>query len=162
MRPHVTTEKHLTQVSLATVAAGALTSIDLIDAVAVSDKNNPNEVEEGSIISAILNEYWITTDNEAAAGTCVAIIEKVPANAPTVTTTNMGNLNNYVNKKNILKTFMGLTNPELGVSMPVLQGWIKIPKGKQRFGLGDVLRLTFFSQTGSLKICGFSIYKEQK
>jgi len=42
-----------------------------------------------------------------------------------------------------------------------MRGWYKIPKTKQRFGLGDRLVLQIASQgTDALDFCGFATYKE--
>ncbi len=160
MRPHVVTRKHIPQFSLQTLTAGARRNEDLISAVAVLAKNTSIEVEEGSIISAIYVEYWIKT-NDSSAGTAIATLEKLPAGATPPSVGSMAALDTYANKKNILHTFMGLTNPATGVSMPSIRQWVKIPKGKQRFGLGDKLVLTHLAQTGTLQTCGFCIYKEQ-
>jgi len=160
MRPHVVTRKHYVQSSLFTVAAGAKTFLDVVDAVAVTAKNAPDEVEEGSIVSAIYFEYWLTT-NDTSSGSVICVIEKVPAGATPVTAAQIAALDTYANKKNVFKTFMGLTNPSGGVAMPAFRVWIKIPKSKQRFGLGDKITFTLFSQTGTLQGCGFCTYKEQ-
>ncbi len=160
MRPHVITRKHMPQFSLAVLASGARTNTTLIDAVAVLSKNTPSEVEEGSVISAIYCEFWIKT-NDSSEGTAIMIIEKIPAGATPPSVGSLASLDTYANKKNILHTFMGLTNNNVGVGMPMVRQWIKIPRGKQRFGLGDKLIISTLSQTGTLQICGFCIYKEQ-
>ncbi len=161
MRPRVVTRKHYVQASLFAVAAGAKATVSLIDAVAVLDKNDPDEITEGSIISAVYLEYWLTTQ-DSSAGTSIVILEKVQSGSGSASATNMASLDTYDNKKNVLHVFMGLTNPVTGAgAMPAVRGWFKIPKSKQRFGLGDQLILSFFSQTGTLHGCGFSTYKEQ-
>ncbi len=160
MRPHVVTRKHIPQFSLQTLAAGARRNEDLISSVAVLAKNTSIEVEEGSIVSAIYVEFWIKT-NDSSSGTAIMIIEKIPAGATAPSVGSLAGLDTYANKKNILHTFMGLTNDVASIAMPMVRQWIKIPKGKQRFGLGDKLTMSTLSQTGTLQLCGFSIYKEQ-
>ncbi len=163
MRAVINTTKHIVQSSLGTITAGNKTTVTVINSVAVSDKDAANEVQEGAIVSSVKMEYWIAT-NDASAGTNVVIVEKVPTGTSGATAADMALLQNYKNKKNILFTHQGLTNVALGVAMPLQigkDGWLKIPKGKQRFGLGDSLKITFFTQTGTLKFCGFSLYKEQ-
>ncbi len=160
MRPVVHTRKHYTQVSLSTLTAGNAVTFDIIDSVAVANKNAPDEVTEGAIVSAVYFEFWLTTD-DAAAGTAIVTVEKIPAGAADPTTTNMAALDTYPNKKNVFYTTMGLTNPELGVAIPIVKSWIRIPKSKRRFGLGDKFVITFFAQTGTMRICGFNTYKEQ-
>ncbi len=160
MRPMVITRKYYSQLPLSVIAAGGVININFVDSVAVLAKNTPVEVEEGSRVSAIYFEIWIKT-NDAAAGTAVGIIEKQIASSVDPAAGNMGALDTYPNKKNILFTFMGLTNPALGVSMPMIKGWLKIPKSKARMGLGDKIVMSIFSQTGTLQVCGFCTYKEQ-
>ncbi len=72
-------------------------------------------------------------------------------------------LHDYANKKNILFTAQGLVTPTDGGQVPVLRGWYKIPKGKQRFGLGDRLFLTIRNNNAAaidINFCGLAIYKE--
>ncbi len=160
MRPRVHTQKHIVQSSLFVNTAGTKNERTLIEAVAVADKTGSHEVEQGSTISAIYLEYWCKT-NDSSEGTEIAIVEKTSGSDNSVTGTEIANLDSYSNKKNVLHTFMGLTNPATGVSMPIIRQWLKIPKSKQRFGLGDKLIITWFSQTGTLQTCGFALYKEQ-
>ncbi len=47
-------------------------------------------------------------------------------------------------------------------SVPLFRGWVKIPKGKQRFGLGDEFIVAFESVGEAAQLCGFSTYKEYK
>ncbi len=161
VRPMVHSQKHYRQFSLATIAAGALQNSDIINAVNVVDKNTSSEVEEGSSVKAVYLELWINT-NDTSPGTNIIIIEKQTGASPDATTTNMALLDSYPNKKNILYTTMGLTNPNTSTAIPALKFWLKIPKSKQRFGLGDKLSLTIMSQTGTIKFCGFMTYKEYK
>ncbi len=162
MRPRVITRKHIVQLSLQTATAGNRTNNTIVDSVAVLAKNTPSEVEEGSTISAVYCEYWLTT-NTANMGTAIFILEKVSGQSTTSANAGeMASLDTYPNKKNILYTFMGLTNNNVGVSMPIIRKWVKIPKSKQRFGLGDKLVMTYLAQTEDHKLCGFALYKEQK
>ncbi len=161
MRPIVHTEKHIVQSSLFTVAAGAITSIKIVDAVAVADKNLNREVVEGARVSAVYIEYWFTT-NDTSVGSMIAIVEKTVSNSTSATTSEIASLDSYGNKKNVLLTFQGLTNPQGGVANPVFRQWLKIPKSKQRFGLGDKIVVSIFSQTGTLEACGFALFKEQQ
>jgi len=154
-------EKHMQQTSLATVAAGAATGVEIIVAVAVADKNLVKEVTEGSVIKAVYVELWVKGLTDDGDGTVIVIVEKTEADKVGATFTEMTVLNDYVNKKNILYTFMGLvpsktTSPPL----PVVRGWIKIPKGKQRFGLGDRLHIRIASQVDGVEFCGQNIFKE--
>ncbi len=161
VRPMVHSEKHYTQHSLFTTAAGARDSVVLINAVVVLNKNLSEEVEQGSSVKAIYVEFWINT-NDTSPGTFIAILEKVPSGGAAATFAEMAALSTYANKKNVLYTTMGLTNPNTQTGQVLMKFWVKIPKGKQRFGLGDRFVLGIASQTGTLKTCGFSTYKEYK
>ncbi len=160
MRPPIHSTKHYVQFSLFAVAGGAITTLSPASAVAVVDKNASSEVEEGSIIKAIWLDFWLTTD-DAVQGSTVCIVEKVPgAQTTTVTTAQIASLQDYPNKKNVLFAFQGLTPPNTQYPMNVFHGWYKIPKSKQRFGLGDKLSISFYGQGDGLQLCGLSVYKE--
>lgn len=161
VRAPINTEKHFGQLTITTVAFGSVSNGLLVDAVAVVDKNAFNEIEEGSLVKTIYLERWITSD-DAAQSTQVLIVEKVPASQAPATAAQMANLNDYPNKKNIFYTTMGLVNPVAGVAMPLLKQWIAIPRGKQRFGLGDRLFVNILAQADGVNICGFQIFKEWK
>jgi len=157
----IITEKHYAPQSPTTVDFGAIENRDVIISVAVVDKNASIEIEEGSVIKAVYLERWVQTDDENA-GSFTMTVEKVPAQAPDMTFSQSGALNTYPNKKNILYTTQGLLNP-IGISViPAIKDWILIPKGKQRFGLGDKLVVNTAGLTNGVVICGMSIFKEWK
>ncbi len=158
MRPIVHTEKHYVQFSLFAVAGGAISNRDIVDALAVPTAID--EVKEGAIISAVYIEMWLTSD-DAAQGTAIVTLEKVPAGATAMTSGQSAGLASYPNKKNVFYTFMGLVGPNVQPAVPSVRGWFKIPKGKQRFGLGDKLTLNVHGQSNGLSACGFATYKEQ-
>ncbi len=157
----IVTEKHYQQNSVFTVAAGAVGTQDVVRAVKVLNKNLDFEVEEGNIVKAVYLEYWVST-NDTTPGSVIFTVEKLPAAAALPNSTTMADLGSYTNKKNILFTFMGLTNSISNTVIPVIKNWLLIPKGKQRFGLDDRLVLSWMSQTGTLKVCGFATFKEHK
>ncbi len=158
MRPVVNTEKHYTQFSLATTAAGAITNITLVNAVAAPSSGE--EVREGAVISAVYIEMWVHSD-DAASGTIITTLEKVGQGTASMNTTEAADLSAYANKKNVLHTQMGLIGNNVTYPMATIKGWFKIPKGKQRFGLSDRLNLNIFAQSNGLSRCGFATYKEQ-
>jgi len=125
---------------------------------------NAFNVEEGSIVKAVHLEYWISS-NESAGGTSqfVFIVEKEPGNGTAMTVAQSLNLGSYPNKKNVLFTSQGqFTSHNDGAqSVPVLRNWLLIPKGKQRMGLDDSIRV-HFSAVGALRICGLATYKEYR
>ncbi len=159
MKAPIHSQKHVIQNSLFAIAGGALTTVTIVNAVNVVNKNLSSEVEQGSIIKAVYVEYWLTGD-DAVQGTAIVTLEKLSAAATTMTAAQSGALDSYPNKKNVLFTFMGLTPPNTQYPMVAVKGWIKIPRGKQRFGLDDKLLINFHGQSDGLQVCGFSIYKE--
>ncbi len=160
MRPTVTTAKHYVQQSIFAVASGAIVNTVMASGVTVALANLQNEVREGCKISAIYCEYWVTSD-DATQGSSIITIEKKSSNQPTMTAAESALLFTYPNKKNVLKTFMGLNNSNVGVAQPIIREWIKIPKSKQRFGLDDQIVVNFHGQSNGLSVCGFTLYKEQ-
>ncbi len=158
MRPVVNTEKHFDQHSLFAVGSGAIVNQVVLTAVAVPA--SATQIREGAKVSAVYVEMWLSSD-DAASGTAICTLEKLDGGKALMTTGNSGALNDYVNKKNIFHTQMGLLPSNVQYPMAVVKGWIKIPKNKQRFGLGDRLMFNIFGQSNGVAGCGFFLYKEQ-
>ncbi len=160
MRPIIHSNKHTIQRSIETVTAGTVKDFDIIHAVHVVNKNLAIEVEEGATVKAVYIEMWVRS-GEITAGSGQAILYKSSGETGTPSLAEMADLNSWPNKKNILYTTQGLFNDQDTVAIPILKGWIKIPRGKQRFGLGDKLRLSI-SAAGAIDLhwCGFALYKE--
>ncbi len=158
MRPVVNTEKHISQRSLFTVAAGAIDNFNF--AITNAAPTGAVQVREGAKISAVYVEMWVTSD-DAALGTIITTLEKLVGSSTNMGTGESASLNTYDNKKNILYTQMGLIGNDVTYPMAVIKGWIKIPKSKQRFSLGDRLTLNIHAQSNGISGCGFVIYKEQ-
>ncbi len=160
MRPVVNTEKHYVQQSVATVALGAILPVSIAFGVAVPAAGSPVEVREGSKISSVYIEMWITSD-DATLSSGIVTLEKRSGNMVAMAVGESAALNSYVNKKNVLHTFMGLLPSNTQYPMASIKGWFKIPKGKQRFGIQDLLVLNIHAQLDGLTICGFFTFKEQ-
>ncbi len=159
VRPMVTSEKHYTQYSPATVALGAITVKHIVSAVALQNKNDQDEVTEGSVIKAVYLEIWITGD-DALASSFTLTVEKTVGVFTAMTVGQSQALGTYPNKKNILYTSQGLLGPNVQVPTPVIRTWIKIPKSKQRFGLNDHLVFNILAGLDGITFCGFATYKE--
>ncbi len=126
----------------------------------VLDKNINADVEQGCTIKAIFIEMWL--QNEGNLGEFILTLSKNQENNVGPTFAQQADMMTYTNKKNVLYMTQGLTSND-GVSGPVaiLRQWFKIPKSKQRFGLGDVLTLNISNVSASdLVRCGFCTYKE--
>ncbi len=128
--------------------------------VSVPAAANTVEIREGSTISAVYIEMWITSD-DATAGTTIVTLEKKGGTAVNMTAANSALLNSYANKNQVFHTQMGLTPTNIQYPMASIKGWFKIPKGKQRFSIGDRLSLNIHGQSNGVSACGFILYKEQ-
>ncbi len=161
MRAPIHSNKHYVQKSLTTVLAGVVNTTVLAIAEEVVDINTVNEIEQGAVVKAFYLELWLR-GQDTSPGSFVFVIEKRPgiAQALSMNATDMAALGDYENKKNILFTSMALTNVNTSEAIPLVRGWFKIPKSKQRFGLKDSLVFHVFAQALDSNICGFSTYKE--
>ncbi len=162
VRPMVHSEKHIIQESITTDTFNTVQVMFLADAVAVVDKNLVYEVEEGSSIKAIFIEMWIKSSGSTGLASGQWCLFKKGGDTTDPSTTDMAALNDWDNKKNIIAMGMGLFNDNSADGVAVIRQWIKIPKSKQRFGLGDKLRIAFFNPAVSTNRCGFALYKEYK
>ncbi len=152
--------KHYVQTSLATIVASTKSDIVLVDAVKVVDKNVVFETEEGNAIKAVWIEEWIRS-SEISPGSFVAVLYKAPGGLAPFGTTQLAALGDADNKKNVFYASQGLVNDQNADALCIAKGWFKIPKSKQRFGLGDRLIWSIFAQ-GAIDLvrCGLSTYKE--
>ncbi len=156
--------KHYVQLANVGVASGSALNLRLVNAVAVGDAHSTTaDVTEGSIVKAIHMDFWVQSEGATGISTQYnAILEKVVSGEPGATASEMLNLGSYPNKKNVLHSFQGNLSAAVdGVNTtPFIQGWFKIPKGKQRFGAGDGMVLSV-TPTGQIcNTCGMSVYKE--
>ncbi len=159
VRPMVHSEKHYVQFSISTVTGGQADTLTLADAVSIDQKNAVSEVVEGNSIKAIFLELWARAGSTTPASGQMVVYKQI-ADSSNPSTTDMAALGTWDNKRNIFYTTMGLFNDQDADAIALFKGWIKIPKGKQRMALGDSLKLTVFSPTIDLQICGFVTYKE--
>ncbi len=160
VRAMVHSTKHYAQMPITVVATGVRDQNTLALAVEGTLANLATEVVEGSSIKAVYVEMWL--QNQGDLGEFIATLSKNQENQSGPTFAQMADLTAYTNKKNILWTSQGLTSND-GVSGPVniIHQWIKIPKSKQRFGLGDALTFNIANvSSNNLNRCGFSTYKE--
>ncbi len=162
VRPMVHSSKHYVQYPIDQIALGTRQEIVLVNSVAVLSKNLASEVEEGNSVKAIFVELWL--QNQGSLGEFICTITKDPSNGTGPSFAQMAALHTFPNKKNILYTSQGLTsNDAISGPVNILRQWIKIPKSKQRMGLGDTINLNISNTSADdLNRCGFSIYKEYK
>ncbi len=162
MRPTINSKKHIFQVSQGTVAQSAIVNAIFITSIEGAP-STPDHVREGAIVKACYVEFWVSQDSASVVGSYTVALYKDPTGSIPASAAQMAALHDYPNKKNILFTGQGLLTPNDGGQVPVLRGWYKIPKGKQRFGLGDRLILTIRNNNVTaidINFCGLAIYKE--
>ncbi len=162
MRSPIHSKKHIVQISQSTVGQALAVTTDLVVA-AEAPSTTPDGVSEGALVKACYVEYWVSQDSASVVGSYTIALYKNPGGVNTIGAATMAALHDYGNKKNILFTAQGLLTPNDGGQVPVLRGWYKIPKGKQRFGLKDELNLTIRNNNATaidINFCGLAIYKE--
>ncbi len=160
VKPQIHSTKHPVQITLSTSTTGATSIFTIANAVERSLANTVTEVEEGCTIKAVWLEMW--TIGSVSDQFFTAIFCKIPSGAGNVAQADMVDLFAYDNKKNIFYTTQGLASND-GIAGPhaLYKGWIKIPKGKQRFGRGDKLQFALASRgSGTITWCGLALFKE--
>jgi len=160
MKQIIHSQKHYVQLTLSPVTTGVSLSTLVVSAVEGTTANLVNEVIEGAIVKAVYVEIWAI--GSVSDQFFTAILEKTPAGSAAATVAQMAALGTYANKKNVLYTTQGLaSNDGIAAPIAIIRQWFKIPKGKQRFGLGDNLRFNLSSRgDATITICGFFTYKE--
>ncbi len=156
--PPINSIKHYFHTPVASPASGTILNISLVTTVAKgAARALATDVEEGAVVEAAYVEYWISgVTLDKTATWCIL---KRPANVAGPTFAEMANLGTYPNKKNILNVGQGLA-PTGGNVMNIYKGWLKIPPGKQRFGLADKLALVVAAVGTVVNVCGVTTYKE--
>ncbi len=162
MKAVIHSRKHISQIAQGTVSQAIV--VDTILAQAIEGHSTvPSQILEGASLKACYVEFWLSQDSASTVGSYTVILYINPGNTPVVNTTQMAALHDYPNKKNILFTAQGLLSPNDGGQVPVLRGWYKIPKGKQRFGLNTSLNLAVRNNNAAaidINFCGLALYKE--
>ncbi len=162
MKAVIHSKKHLFQISQGTVAQAAVVSQTFVDAIEGAS-TTPQHVQEGASVKACYIEFWVSQDSASVVGSYTIALYKDPGGANAAGAGDMAALHDWNNKKNILFTAQGLLTPNDGGQVPVLRAWYKIPKGKQRMGLGDKMRLTIRNNNVTaidVNFCGLILYKE--
>ncbi len=157
----ITTDKHFVGKTNASLASGVGLGINVVNAIARGTiRTATEEVDEGSVVKAVHLEYWLNGRGSTATTQFQMIVLKLVGEAGNVSFTDMANLSAYQGKKNILYTTQGVLAEAGSQSVPVIRDWVKIPKGKQRMGLGDRIQVVFTAIGEPIQICGMAIFKE--
>ncbi len=160
MKSPINSTKHYVQMSLATVAAAAVTNTELVDAIALASVGaGAEECRSGCVIKAIYIELWVR-GQDTSPGAFQVALTKVDGGGSNPTFANMGNMMDFEGKKQVFYFSQGLSNVSGADAVPVFRGWLKIPKGKQRFGLRDKFIVSVAALALDVNFCGFATYKE--
>ncbi len=153
--------KHYVNHENAKVLTTARRNIDVV--VAKAATTNAEDVIEGSVVKAVYLELWLHSIADAGTDTKFQFVfEKIVAGQDPITFTQMNNLDTYPNKKNVFFVSQGVMGDKTTASLPVVRNWFKIPRGKQRMGLGDSLVMSISATAFDIDTCGISTYKEYK
>ncbi len=157
MKMVIQSVKHYIQYTLTQVMSGTTAAFSVI--VAEQDyEGAANRVPVGAVVKAVYIELW-GMGPAAQPGTLSMSVEKVVAGAPSMTFLQAQSLHDYPNKKNIYYFTQGLVGDANSNPIPYIRQWIKIPKGKQRFGLGDKIVINVTSISEDNEFCGMAIVK---
>ncbi len=159
MRAPINSEKHIVQTTLSnTTAPAEIITVSVVNVVDDPVAASADQVSVGTEIRAVWIELWVLGTSQQPA-TTVLSVEKRVAGAAFMTYAQSVAVHSYPNKKNIFYTTMGLVGDANANPTPLIRQWIKIPKGKQRFGKGDALILNVSGITDEIQICGQHIFK---
>ncbi len=154
MKPTINSNKHYVHFSAFNIAGSAIVNNVI---VSVDDAlPSAGSVRQGAIVKAIYLELWWDADLEGKTG--AVSFQKIPAGGLSPTFAQHANMGTYQNKKNVLEFHQGL-GPATGNVVPMFRHWIKIPKGKQRMGLGDVVNFSISAIGTEFHGCGFATFK---
>jgi len=161
MKSPINSRKHIVQDTQTVVTSATVNTQVLVRGKQLQFVDSAFEVVEGAVVKAVYLERWIGSNTGIEpAGSVVMILEKAPAGVANPTFTEMTTLDAYANKKNILYTTQGIVASNTGNPIPFARQWFKIPKGKQRMGLEDEIRVTIAAiGTEDLSFCGMAVYK---
>ena len=154
----ITSKKHFVQQGIDSIMGGTIKNNSLVVGVA-APATASNQVLEGSVVKAVFIEYWLLAGSQQPGSITLTVMKRV-GDSPHMSFTDSATLHTYPNKKNILYTTQGLTPDANGNPIPFVRMWVKIPKGKQRMGLGDQIVVNISANVENATICGVAIYKE--
>ncbi len=161
MRAVINSIKHYVNFENTEVASATRREFKIVHAVAQNAVTDLEDVTEGSIVKAIFVEIWIHSKATAGLETKFQLVlEKIPAGQDPIGFASMNTLMGYQNKKNVFFFSQGVLGDLTTQAVPVIRQWFKIPKGKQRMGLGDKIQVAVGATGFTIDSCGFSTYKE--
>ncbi len=164
VRPIVNSKKHYVQLGLSNIAQGANLNTTILSVIEGAPATAIHCME-GARVKAVWVEVWLNQDSASAVGSFTAGFLKNPGGANPILTADAAALHDYDNKKNIFYVTQGIAPTTDSALMLLYKGWIKIPRSKQRMGLGD--QLQFFVRNNNagavdINVCGIFVYKEYR
>ncbi len=160
MRAIIRSRKHIVQESQSTILQGTTTNINIVNVQQSPNLSNATHVGVGEVIAAVYVEMWVAGTLQVPAN-CIMSLEKQVGGSTNMSFAESIDLFSYANKNNLLQIQQGLIGAADTNPTPFFRGWIAIPKGKQRFAIGDGLVLNITAQTDDAQICGMFIYKSK-
>ncbi len=158
IRPPIQSVKHIQQHQGVSIIATNTAQLTILQA----EKDYTgveNRVPVGAVVKAVYIELWVLGTADNAPCNMSLTFEKLPGTAGSMTHAEALDLDTYANKSNILYITQGLTAENDGNPIPFMRGWFKVPKGKQRMGLGDRLVVNVSAFIADLDLCGVIIFK---
>ncbi len=155
--------KHYVARPNASVASGSAIANVIVDGALAPATTNTFDVKQGAVVKAVHLEYWLWGGGATGEDTqFVFVVEKAPSGRASIGAAEMLNMQAYENKKNIFYQSQGVIGAGVDGSqaIPVIRDWLLVPKGKQRFGLGDRLVVSMTTVGTAMQICGQATYKE--
>ncbi len=155
--------KHYVPRANVSLASGAGQANVVVNSVVAPAQTTAADVKEGAVVKAVHLEYWLWGGGTTGVDTqFVIVVEKAPSARASIGAAEMLNIGAYANKKNIFYQSQGVIGAGVDGSqaIPVIRDWLLIPKGKQRFGFGDRLVVSFTTVGSSIQICGQATFKE--
>ncbi len=137
--------------------AGAADVTNIVSAQQNPTATAPNEVAVGTVIKAVYVEIWLLATSQQPCTVTIMVMKNT--SGVNIDATQFQDLNGYNNKNEILEIHQGLIGDANTNPVPFFRGWIKIPKGKQRFALGDAMQLCIKAITEDVQWCGIHIFK---
>lgn len=159
MRP-VNRIKHIVDIQQGITAATQANQV-LVEAVQAPAVANVREVNNGSTVNAIYLTVEAYATTAGALSNLYMIVFKNPGGNLTVPQGNTVGSND--NKKYVIHQEMVMLQQAVnGNVRNVFKGVIVIPKGYRRFGVNDLLQISFYSPGVNCNVCFQCIYREFK
>ena len=155
MKQIIQSTKKIQQYTVSSVAIGTKTNITCLKAEQ-DYTGSVNRCPVGAVVKAVYVELWLLGVDQQP-GSFVCSIEKDEGGKSNMDYTDSISLDTYTNKKNLFKITQGLIGDANANPTPIFREWILIPKGKQRMGLGDEVKINLSAITNDLQYCGMNI-----